>query len=68
MVEEGDKCLECKMGTMQATGYVRNKGRMNTETFQGWEAEREYQCDNPACGKKRRSVQRSFSIDAIIGK
>ena len=68
IMEEGDNCPECNIGTMHVGGYVHDKVRVGTATFHGWEKEREYVCDYAACGKKMRTIEKSFDIRPLFRK
>jgi hypothetical protein len=68
MVEEGDPCPVCGIGKMHVGGYRHDKGRANTDTFQGWENEREFICNHQSCGHKMRIIEKSFAIGALFKK
>lgn len=51
MVQEGDLCPTCGVGTMRPTGYHVDKGLVEAPNrTEGQETG--FQCDNPDCGVK----------------
>ena len=60
MVQEGDLCTTCGVGTMHTTSYRVDKGLVEAP-YRTEGQETGFQCDNPDCGAKWNVVSRTFA-------
>lgn len=65
MVQEGDLCSTCGVGTMHLTGNRVDKGLVEAPNrTQGQETG--FQCDNPDCGAKWNAVSKTLTSKYTI--